>query len=653
MGIIKDKAAVEPENNSGTASKYKTDVEEASGNLESFWKSKALKYCAWDTQFSTVLSGKFGSCTWFSGGTLNACYNCLDRWVEKHPDKIAFIFSSNDGASSSFTYREALKNVMAICTQLSHLVPGDCVSLYLSMSSFAVFTMLACCRLGIVHNVVFGGYSAESLRLRLIDSNSKLLITQNAASRGDKHLDFLGTVHTAVNGLGIEVLINTDTGLPLSFENANLEEFYKTCRRWPEMAPKSDVYIPPIPVVSGHPLFYLYTSGSTGLPKGLIHSTAGYLVYVAYSLEMAFDIRSTDIFCCTADIGWITGHSYCVYGPMLLGITSVIMEGLPSYPDHYRFFRMITDYKITQLYTAPTVVRMLKEYGDIQPLDLKGFSLGSLRYLGTVGEPISADAHAFFSKVFSTPSVVDTYFQTETGGIMIAPIPNVSRGKPGCASLPIPGIFPVIRSSENAEEPDEDKRLPRNTLGKVFIEKPWPGLSLGILNDQARFTNGYFSAGIYYTGDEGMQDDDGDFWIMGRADDVINMSGHRISTAEVENAAASNPLVSEAAVVAVDDEIKGQNMVLFVVLNAEDKMYEKKINHTISKKIGAFCRPKYVIASPGIPKTRTMKLMRRILRLILMGKTDFGDISTCVNKEVIPLIQAICASRGIVCKKIE
>lgn len=601
-----------------------------------FWSEKAKKYLEWHTPFTIVHEGTPGNEKWFKDGKLNACYNCIDRWAKVHPDKTALIFDSNTGSTLKFTYKEALLKILEISNILKKYVKfGESVTLYLSMSPDAVFTALACARLGIPHSAVFGGFAADSLRLRINDSNSKLVISQDYAFRGDKKINFLKTVQAATEDLDVKVLIydSENTEMPENFIK------YSTLAH-------SSEFIEPVNVESEHHLFYLYTSGSTGLPKGLIHSTAGYLLYTAYTLQTAFDIKENDIFCCTADIGWITGHSYCVYGPLALGITTVILEGLPNYPSYYRFFDIVDKYKITHLYTAPTTVRILKAYFDIHPLDTSKYDLSSLRLLGSVGEPINKEAYKFFSKAFGGLHIVDTYFQTETGGIMIAPIPGVKAGKPECAALPIPGIVPMIKVEKDKDCSDysaaticvENLRDLSTGLGKIFISLSWPGISRGILNDQKRYMNVYFSHGMYFTGDEGMRDQDGDYWIMGRADDVINVSGHRISTAEVESAACTSEIVSEAAVVAISHEIKGQSMILFVVLKCEDKEFEHKIKKTIGDHIGNFCKPDRVVACTGIPKTATGKIMRRVLRSIVLQR-DTGDLSTCINKEVVPSIR--------------
>lgn len=620
---------------------YQEEYEESIIDNERFWKKKAEEMLTWTKRFTSVYAGAFSKNEWFSDGELNACYNCIDRWVKSQPDSIALIFDSNEGEATEFTYKQALEEICKVANHLKHLKKGDCVTFYLAMGPNAVFSALACARLGITHNAVFGGFSPDSLKLRIEDSKSKVLITQDFAMRGEKKIDFLENAVQAVEGMDIEVLVFDGSESTLSRKDI---ERVKNIKMW-SCLEHSTEYIPCVSVESEHPLFYLYTSGSTGMPKGLVHSTGGYLLYAAYTLKTAFDIKKTDRFCCTADIGWITGHSYSIYGPLCLGCTSVIVEGVPTYPTYYRLFDMVQKYKLTQLYTAPTAIRLLKKFFETNPLDLSSYDFSSLRCLGSVGEPINKEAHKFFSESFGGLHIVDTYWQTETGGFLIAPIMGVKEAKPECASLPMPGIIVSVADEDPTTQgiytlknaKGKQVELPKsktNELGRIYIAKAWPGMARTILNNPERYKSAYFSTPYYFTGDEGIKDIDGDFWVRGRADDVINVSGHRISTAELESIACTNKHVAEAAVVAISHEIKGQSMVLFVVLKEEVPEYESNIKCTITEHLGGFCRPDRVIKCAGIPKTATGKIMRRVLRSLLTD-TEVGDLTTCINVDAI------------------
>lgn len=617
-------------------SEYDKEYYDAKKDPLHFWSDKASQLLEWSKTFTQSYEGSFGSDKWFSDGELNACYNCIDRWAKINPDKVALIFDDNDGRSTTFTYKQCLQEIYKICHQLKHLNKGDCVTFYLSMSPNAVFCALACARLGLTHNAVFGGFSSDSLLLRIQDSKSKLLITQEFASRGEKKIDFLDAVVKATKDLDIEVIVFNESSKNTHFLSI------KNLKLWSNLSHSIDP-VACVNVPSEHPLFYLYTSGSTGMPKGLVHSTGGYLCYAAYTLKTAFDIKSNDVFCCTADIGWITGHSYSIYGPLALGITTVILEGLPTYPDYYRFFNVVEKYKVTQFYTAPTAIRILKKYFDSNPLELGSYDFSHLRCLGSVGEPINKEAHKFFSDAFGKKHIVDTYWQTETGGFLIAPIFGVKTAKPESAMLPMPGIVPLVTCTDEIAKNEKYENVIQskpNQLGRIYIAHSWPGIARGIINNQERYTKCYFSTPFYFTGDEGIVDEDGDFWIKGRADDVINVSGHRISTAEVESTACTDKNVAEAAVVSVPHDIKGQSMILFVVLKKHDDEFEEKIKQYISKHLGGFCRPDKIIECSAIPKTATGKIMRRILKSLL-NNTEIGDLSTCINIDAVDNIKNI------------
>lgn len=683
---------------------YHAEYDAAFEDGDGFWADRARHLLSWSKEFSRVHSGDFGSDCWFEDGVLNACYNCVDRWVNEMPDKIALIFNNNEGEVVEFSYSMVQKRVYQICHALSDLKAGDCVTCYFAMSPEAVFTALACARLGIVHNFVFGGFAAESLRERIIHTDSKMVIAQDLVVRGEKLCDFKAIVEEAVQGLNkdISILIfdkqvekskaaaesgankatvadktspaatNSSPDSPAIYtsdqnsnKNLSLNE-HKSASSFDEIAtldsicnspilptfkthafekgrkvtywsevPHSSSPVPCCNVPAEHPLFFLYTSGTTGNPKGLLHTTAGYLTYVAYSMKMAFNIKKDDIFCSTADIGWITGHSYGVYAPLALGITSVIVEGIPSYPSFYRFFDIIHKTHATHLYTAPTIIRNLKAHFDKHTFDISAFDLSSLRFLGSVGEPINAEAYGWFSRNFNNCKVIDTYFQTETGGILIAPVHGAGPVPPCSAGFPLPGIVPLIKELES-----------NKTLGRFYIARSWPGMARGIHKNKQRWFDTYFPSGSYFTGDKALANSvPGSssssqciYTLQGRADDEINVSGHRINTAGVESAACANPLVAEAAVVPLPHPIKGTEMLLFVVLKTETKNYAEEIATTINQKLGGFCRPGHIVSVAEIPKTATGKIMRRVITTAVNGG-DLKDISTCINAESIESIK--------------
>ncbi|ADM11478.1 acetylcoenzyme A synthetase [Encephalitozoon intestinalis ATCC 50506] len=611
---------------------YKRSIEDK----ESFWEEQAKAFLKWDKMFDKVYNNNFESSRWFEGGMLNACYNCVDRHAACNPDKVAIIYDRNDGESICYTFKEVLDEVIRISAVLKAegLKKGDTVALYMAMSPYAVFSALACARLGLVHNAIFGGFSASSVALRLDDSNAKFLMVQDVVERHSSTINFLGNVREALKGRSIPVLVfNT-----LQDEKKILDELNGVEGKiliWSKVMKRENEFIPCVPVGAEDSLFYLYTSGSTGIPKGIVHTVGGYLVYAALTSKTCFDLRKEDVFACTADIGWITGHTYVIYGPLLNGVTTVVFGGTPFYPSYFRLFKMVEKHKITQLYTAPTVIRTLRKYFSTNPLD-HGCDLSSLRILGSVGEPINKNAYLWFKENFNKCSIVDTYWQTESGGILIAPIPYVVDGKPECACLPFLGQEVVIAGKDSKE--DHVIEAKPYELGRVLLRRSWPGIARGILGDLERFKRVYFFyKGFYFTGDEGYKDADGHVWIRGRADDVINVSGHRISTAEVESAACMDPYIAEAAAVAENDEITGQALCFFVVLKDKETPQDKvkaSLKETLRNKVGKFVNPKDVYFCEGIPKTATGKIMRRVLKNILAGDS-LGDMSTCTNVDVI------------------
>lgn len=610
---------------------------------DDFFRKKAKEMLSWEKNFDEVYNRKLFGARWFEGGKLNACYNAVDVNARKNPKKVGMVYSGNDGESVDFTYEQILEKVCEVSHVLQKLGlrKGDCATIYLPMSPEACFSALACARLGVVHNVVFGGYSSESLAKRLEDSDSKLLITCEIARRDTKDIPFFENARAAVEIIEKKFLKNI-----LVF-GAKKDLSAEVGVRYFEKEAEKGKFVDCVAVDSEHPLFYLYTSGSTGKPKGIVHTTAGYLLYISMTLATCFDFKESDVMGCTADLGWITGHSYSLYAPLLLNGATVIFGGSPLFPTELRLFEMIDKHSVTHLYTAPTAIRVLKkvfiEKGIDQSL-LKNFDLSSLRYLGSVGEPINQEAYAWFSETFGRGKVpiIDTYFQTETGGFLFTPIPNVSEYIPECATLPFFGFEGFVATKDSSgtniveAQPGE--------LGVLLIKGAWPGMARGIMKDQERFKKSYFDKypGFYFTGDEAYKDERGYLWVRGRVDDVLNVSGHRFSTAEIESAACKDPNVDEAAVVGISDKVTGQAVYVFVVCHAKSpwKEIEQSIRMTLRKKIGAILQPKEVITCKSIPKTRTGKIMRRVLRNILMNEA-LGDVSTCANLDSIESLRAL------------
>lgn len=609
-------------------------------NCSEFYGEKAKAMLAWTKPFDEVYSGGLDAAKWFSGGELNACFNAVDRHAQANPKKVALAHTSNEGDVEDFTYAQVLERVCEIAHALRELgaAKGDCATIYLPMSPEACFSALACARLGVVHNVVFGGYSAESLAKRLVDSDSKLLITCSKAKRETKTIDFFENSRVAAQSapmLERILVFNGESGL--SAERVSVHNFERSAQK--------GKFVQCVAVAAEHPLFYLYTSGSTGKPKGIVHTTAGYLLYVAMTLRTCFDFSESDVMGCTADLGWITGHSYALYAPLLLGATSVVFGGSPLFPTELRLFEMVDRHKVTHLYTAPTAIRVLRKTFIEKGVDdraLSNFDLRSLRFLGSVGEPINKEAYAWFSQTFGKGRVpiIDTYFQTETGGFLFTPVPGAAKYVPECAALPFFGFEAFIATKDSDEKNIAEAK--RGELGVLLIKGAWPGIARGIMKDAARFKSAYFDKfpGFYFTGDEAFVDENGYLWVRGRADDVLNVSGHRFSTAEIESAVCSDANVDEAAVVGIDDEITGQAIFVFVVCHTGGNAaeIEKSVRQTLRGRIGPIAHPKGVIVCKSIPKTRTGKIMRRVLRSILMNEA-LGDVSTCANLDAIENLQ--------------
>ncbi|MEO8778385.1 MAG: acetate--CoA ligase [Rhodanobacter sp.] len=570
---------------------------------------------------------------WYEDGELNVSANCLDRQLEKRGDKVAIIFEGDDPKDSRrITYRELHTEVCKFANTLKHLgvVKGDRVAIYLPMIPEAAVAMLACARLGAIHSVVFGGFSPDSLAGRVADSQAKVVITADEGLRAGKHIPLKINVDAALERPGTNsvetVIVVRHTGAAVNMQSPR-DRYYDA------LMEGQSADCPPTPVEAEHPLFVLYTSGSTGKPKGVQHSTGGYLVFISYTHEQVFDLREDDIYWCTADVGWVTGHSYVVYGPLANGATTVMFEGVPNYPDYSRFWQVIDKHKVTIFYTAPTAIRALMREGE-EPV--KKTSRASLRVLGSVGEPINPEAWEWYYRVVGEQRcpIVDTWWQTETGGIMISPLPGAIATKPGSATLPFFGIKPAIV--------DADGQVQEGVAeGNLLITNSWPGQVRTIYGDHQRFIETYFTAypGNYFTGDGARRDEDGYYWITGRVDDVINVSGHRLGTAEVESALVAHPKVAEAAVVGCPHDIKGQGIYAYVTLiageNGSDEL-RKELIAWVRKEIGPIATPDYLQWAPGLPKTRSGKIMRRILRKIGENLPDqLGDITTLADPSVV------------------
>ena len=570
---------------------------------------------------------------WYEDGTLNVAANCLDRHLEKRGDKTAIIFEGDDpNESRSLTYRELHAEVCKFANTLKNLgvAKGDRVIVYLPMIPEAAVAMLACARIGAIHSVVFGGFSPDSLAGRIADSGAKLVITADEGCRGGKKIPLKANVDeslTRPHTNSVEtVIVVRRTGGAIHMQSPR-DRWYHTLME----GQSSDCL--PEPMNAEDPLFTLYTSGSTGLPKGVLHTSGGYLVYASMTHELIFDVREDDVYWCTADVGWITGHSYVVYGPLANGATVVMFDGVPNYPDFSRFWQVVDKHQVTLFYTAPTAIRALMREGE-EPV--KKSSRKSLRLLGTVGEPINPEAWNWYYRVVGDERcpIVDTWWQTETGGILITPLPGATDLKPGSATLPFFGIKPAIVDTDG-------KAQEGACSGNLVITDSWPGQMRTVYGDHQRFVDTYFKTypGNYFTGDGARRDEDGYYWITGRVDDVINVSGHRIGTAEVESALVANHKVAEAAVVGCHHDIKGQGIYAYVTLVAGENGSEelrKELIAGVRKEIGPIAAPDYLQWAPGLPKTRSGKIMRRILRKIAENQPDqLGDISTLADPSVV------------------
>ena len=617
---------------------YRALCARAEADYEGYWADLARQFISWKTPFTQVLDeSQAPFYRWFYDGTLNVSYNCIDRHLPARADKTALIFEADDGAVARVTYQELYQRVCVFANALKArgVVKGDRVIIYMPMSVDAVVAMQACARIGAIHSVVFGGFSAKSLHERIIDAGAKLIITADGGFRGGRSVALKAAVDDAIALGGTECVESV-----IVYQRSGGEVAWHAQRDvwWHDAIAGQPQHCEPEWVSAEHPLFILYTSGSTGKPKGVQHSSGGYLLGAIVSMQWVFDAKpETDVFWCTADVGWITGHSYVAYGPLALGMTEVIFEGVPTYPDAGRFWKMIQNHKVTTFYTAPTAIRSLIKLGGELP---RQYDLSSLRLLGTVGEPINPEAWMWYYETVgqSRCPIVDTWWQTETGSHMIAPLPGAVATKPGSCTLPLPGIMAAVVDEHGGS-------LPLGQGGYLVIKRPFPSLLRTLWNAPERYKQAYFPAEMggktYMAGDSAHREEDGYFWIMGRIDDVLNVSGHRLGTMEIESALVANPLVAEAAIVGKPHDIKGEAIVAFVVLKGARPTGEAarqivaELREWVGKEIGPIAKPDEIRFGDNLPKTRSGKIMRRLLRNLARGEVITQDISTLENPAIL------------------
>ena len=619
----------------GNLDEYKKIHAASVKSPEKFWAREASEL-TWQKKWSRVLDWKLPFSRWFVGGQLNASENCLDRHlVGPRRNKAAIIWEGEPGESRTLTYHQLHREVCIFANILKRngVKSGDRVLIYMPLIPEAVVAMLGCARIGAVHTVVFGGFSSDSIRDRIVDSGATYVVTADGGYRRGQIVTLKQNVdHALANDKQVRRVI--------VFRRTHLDIHIKEGRDvwWHREAEYVDADCPAVPLDSEHPLFILYTSGSTGKPKGILHTTGGYLTGTATTTKYVFDLHENDVYWCTADVGWITGHSYLVYGPLLNGATCLLYEGAPNWPEPDRFWKVIAQYGVTILYTAPTAIRAFMKWGDEWP---KKHDLSSLRLLGTVGEPINPEAWMWYHKHIgaSRCPIVDTWWQTETGAIMITPLPGATPLKPGTATLPFFGIDAAVVDDKGVE-------VGPNEGGKLVIRKPWPAMARSIYGDKARFRKQYWTEvkGCYFTGDGARRDEDGYFWIVGRIDDVLNVAGHRLGTAEVESAIVSYPPVAEAAIVGRPDDIKGQAIVAFVTLRSGEKAstgLADKIRHHVAQAIGPIAKPDDIRFTEALPKTRSGKIMRRLLKQIASGSAISGDTTTLEDFSVLSKLRGV------------
>ena len=600
--------------------------DEAARDDEGFWARQASELVHWDQEWKTICEWNLPFAKWFVGGKLNVSYNCLDRHViAGRGDKIAIHWEGEPGDTRTITYAQLLDEVQKFSNVLKGLgvVKGDRINIYLPMIPEAVVAMLACARIGAAHSVVFGGFSSQALADRINDAEAKVLITADGGYRRGEVFALKPAADEALaNTPSIEHVVVVKRGGNDVHMQAGRDHWYH------ELMSGADAVCPAEPMDSEQLLFLLYTSGTTGKPKGIMHTTGGYLTHVTYTHKYVFDLHpDTDVYWCTADVGWITGHSYIVYGPLSNGATQVIYEGVPNFPGNDRLWSIVAKYGVTIFYTAPTAIRTFMKWGTDEPAK---HDLSSLRLLGSVGEPINPEAWMWYREHIGAGKcpVVDTWWQTETGGIMISPLPGATTLKPGSATFALPGV--------SAEVVDDAGQRIEKGGGYLTLTRPWPGMLRGIWGDEQRYKETYWSrfSDRYFAGDGAKLDDDGYLWLLGRVDDVMNVSGHRISTTEVESALVSHPSVAEAAVVGANDATTGQAIIAYVTLRGGSTVTEVDLRNHVAKEIGAIAKPKTIYFTPDLPKTRSGKIMRRLLRDVAEGR-NLGDTTTLADANVV------------------
>jgi len=610
--------------------------DEAAKDHEAFWAEQARKYVTWSKDFDQTLDWSDAPfAKWFVGGELNASYNCVDRHIEAGKgDKVAIHFVGEPGDTRDITYADLHRDVQKAANALQDLgvTKGDRVAIYLPMIPEAAIAMLACARIGAPHSVVFGGFSAEALRSRIADAGAKVVITADGGYRRGNPSALKPMVDDSISGATTieKVLVVRRTGQEVAWNDERDVWWHEALER------AADTHVA-VGHDSEHPLFILYTSGTTGAPKGILHTTGGYLTQCAYTNAVVHDVHpDTDVFWCTADVGWVTGHSYIVYGPLTNGATQVMYEGTPDTPHQGRFWEIVEQQKVSVFYTAPTAIRTFMKWGEEIPAK---FDLTSLRLLGSVGEPINPEAWMWYRRVIGGDQapIVDTWWQTETGAIMISPLPGVTTTKPGSAQIAVPGIgVEVVDDLGNA--------VPNGSGGYLVLTKPWPAMLRGIWGDPERFKETYWSRfpGLYFAGDGAKKDEDGNIWLLGRVDDVMNVSGHRLSTTEIESALVSHPKVAEAAVVGAADDMTGQAPCAFVILRSgseEGPDIIKELRDHVAKEIGPIAKPRQIMVVAELPKTRSGKIMRRLLKDIAENR-EIGDVTTLADSSVMALIKS-------------